>query len=68
MTIGKHLARRSPQALGNCCAAEHPSNFFDASGIVEPAHGGLRPTALDTLFNEKMCVGERRNLREVRDA
>src|SRR3982750_4703611 len=42
---GKHLLRRSPQAVGDPFAAEHAGELFDSAVAIQPDHGRPRAAA-----------------------
>ncbi len=54
--------------VGELRAGEHSGDFFHALGLFHEAHAGLRATAMGGLFDEEVLVGERSDLRQVRDA
>src|SRR5262249_31838126 len=59
--------RRRPEALSNR-PANLPPDLLTRLVPMEPLNAGMRATAGDAFLDREMRVGERRDLRLVRDA
>src|ERR1035441_4860270 len=64
----QQLPRVLQTRLRQLCAAQHPRHLACPLVLIHPPDRRSRPSTLLLLFNRKMLVRKRRNLRQMRNA